>query len=450
MVFNKTQNFYLGGSIKKYLFSFLIMNLIIIFLSCNNKKNENQKTININKIDSGKDEGIEEIETKESDKSKNEEQKKISDDIKQIAKKWEKDYLPNWYWRKTSLATAYGRSTVSILDNLEAAKEAIKKDKPQFAKSLLKKVKKTLDKEPKPRLPLLIFDEIIGKIDQYNDKYKYKFECQARNFVNFLYDYSNNLIFFDTRGKPETKNIKRSTNCFLRGVFIFEDKDGKIFNILAGDKPKKCSNYIAIRTTHSSVIKKVQNNKETKIKLYNFEGNSWDNPSKWRGLTFYETAFNKPIKLSCQTFDKDGEKKLVSINKGVAVIARFKVIKKDTKEEREYTFFKPEPHEAISVAHVATSVEAYNPFQSKKAKPDDLIERKERKKKQINNSEEDYHISQFIKNASQEDIDEIKKESKFYDDLVRTGNEFYLPQSMTDKALALFYASKNKKEIIFK
>lgn len=288
------------------------------------------------------------------------------------------------------------------------------------------------------------------KINYHEDKLKttiqskkHLFDCQAMSFINFIYKNLNNLIFFDNIKKSKIKNIKQRTNRFVNGVFIFEDNNGEIFKILCGDKPKKCSNYIAIRTTHSSVIKKIKKQKETDIKLYNFEKNSWDNPSFGRGLRFYEVAFNKKIKIYYNIFDNN-EKKLKFDEKGVAIISRFKITKKNLKgklEEKRYTFLKLERNKTISMTHVYRAAKRYSFFG--KVKSSFLISRRENSKKQINSSKEDYHISEYINTIDDKTkIKQIKYNCKFYDYYVRTGNEFFIPKSMTDIIKNKFYNSK--------
>ncbi len=257
---------------------------------------------------------------------------------------------------------------------------------------------------------------------------------------------------------------------------------------------QKCGYRESIRSTHSSVIKKVAKNDNYNIRLYNFKHKSWKNPN--RKLLFYEVFFRDKIKISCTNKDE----KIATDKRGVSVVAKFKIVKNKDNTYKTYTFLKIESSPARSLQHALDATNAYvlNPLKKTMKKflnikrnknaefsIKDLPKRKERDYSEIPDSINDTHISEFMNTLNKEydefgkeydkfkkkhdklekknHIQELEKQEKLldcmkenkkkktsikdsclhFDKIIRTGNEFFIPQVMTDELISNFLQNSN-------
>lgn len=271
--------------------------------------------------------------------------------------------------------------------------------------------------------------------------------CNLRNFIQNIYD--SDIIF------PEKE--RRTNECFLRGTFVFEDNDSKMFKMLYNCKHTQSF----WKTTHSEVKKKEAVDASLRlkgtIKMRSVE-EEWDNVKNKKGflekLYQYEMPLEPPFEYSCNK-----ECRAVSSTtecnealkdpKGVALLYHFK-IKAINGIQHAYTFLKLEGHYSISIGHTVAAFDRY--VLKKDAKPADLPSRREDcgekcyfKGKPICDKENidscsiytehsDYHIKQFKKAAPEMAVN-IDKSIDIYSNNVRTGDELFIPQDITNALL---------------
>ncbi len=73
--------------------------------------------------------------------------------------------------------------------------------------------------------------------------------CRAKSFINWVYSPKNKLIFFkNIKNEKYPTLIKSGTNCFIKGVFVFEDDDIEYKTIIT--KEKKPSIFKERRKKH--------------------------------------------------------------------------------------------------------------------------------------------------------------------------------------------------------
>jgi hypothetical protein len=128
---------------------------------------------------------------------------------------------------------------------------------------------------------------------------------------------------------------------------------------------------------------------------------------------------------------------------------RIKAIDKTKVIQRLYTFLKLEGHYSISLGHTKSAFDRY--ILKKDAKPADLPSRredcgekcefkdknicdKEKKSCSVYSEKNDYHIKQF-KLAAPEMADNIDISINIYSEHVRTGDELFVPQDITNALL---------------
>ncbi|MCP3659924.1 MAG: hypothetical protein GY830_06255 [Bacteroidetes bacterium] len=171
---------------KKILFNYTILLIISFFFLfyCQNKLNNKEKSYNFRKKDSSGNTTSSYEDDIEIAELKINQQKDIYENINNITKDWKKNYLSNWY-SQASFLTPKGRSISNVLYYLNKVEDSISRDQSELAKQSLQKIKKIKDRKIKGINSKL--DDIIQKIDDYNSAFKHLYECQARNFCEFLY-----------------------------------------------------------------------------------------------------------------------------------------------------------------------------------------------------------------------------------------------------------------------
>jgi len=271
--------------------------------------------------------------------------------------------------------------------------------------------------------------------------------CNLFTFIQNIYD--SDIIF------PEKE--RRTNECFLRGTFVFEDNESKMFKMLYN-----CQHTQSFwKTTHSEVKNKIAVDASLRlkgtVKLQSVD-EKWDEQKNKKGyiekLYQYEVIIDPPFEYSCNK-----ECRLVSPStdcpeslkdpKGVALLYHFRIKAIDGKQHA-YTFLKLEGHYSLSIGHTVSAFDRY--ILKKNAKPANLPSRREDcgekcefKGKRICNNENkdncseynernDYHIIQFKKAAPDMALS-IDKSIDIYSKNIRTGDELFVPQDITNALL---------------
>ena len=282
-------------------------------------------------------------------------------------------------------------------------------------------------------------------------------KCSIRDFIYYVYD--NDKIF------PQD-DIESKKKCFLRGTFVFEDNNSQIFKLLE----QNCNHTHSFwKTTHEEAKKKDSVVETLRLKS-SLKEEKWkpirDENNNPKHFYQYEHKFNPPIVFAC---DKDcrGENRCNTCEKcnesgyedpkGVVFMYHFK-----TNFGSKYTLLKLEGHYSISLGHTFAAVNRYGFNKTGKTgytttrredcmkdkKGCQLIKKNNCYRLDENNalcssiSFADYHNNKFYYS-----LKDTNKETNFfrslrnYDEYVRTGDEFFIPQQITDYLLTDF---KNK------
>jgi hypothetical protein len=267
--------------------------------------------------------------------------------------------------------------------------------------------------------------------------------CNLRKFIENIY-YSD-IIF------PEKEN--RNNECFLRGTFIFEDNDSIMFKMLYN-----CHHTQSFwKTTHSEVKNKPAVDASLCLKgTVKFQSveEKWDDKKNIKGflekLYQYEVPLEPPFEYSCNKECKDVSptpncSEALKDPKGVALLYHFR-IKAIDEIEHKYTFLKLEGHYSISLGHTISAFDRY--ILKNDGKPANLPSRREDCREKCEffcdkdicsgyNEHKEYHIRQFkkVKEEAPEMLDDIDKSIKIYSENVRTGDELFVPQHITNLLL---------------
>lgn len=273
-------------------------------------------------------------------------------------------------------------------------------------------------------------------------------KCNLRKFIEIVYD--SDIIF------PQKE--KRTNECFLRGTFVFEDNDSIMFKML-----NNCEHTQSFwKTTHSEVKKKDAIDASLHLK-----DNFWNNEKNKKGflekLYQYEVKLEPPFVYSCNKecrVDSPPTECSEELKdpKGVALLYHFRIKTTDKTDviERAYTFLKLEGHYSLSLGHTFSAIARYG-F-NKDGKPANLPSRREdcgekcefkgksdcetenkdaTENKDIcslYNEKNDYHITNFKIEAPEMAVN-IDKSIDIYSTHVRTGDELFVPQDITNALL---------------
>lgn len=279
----------------------------------------------------------------------------------------------------------------------------------------------------------------------------YKGKCHLRDFIINLY--KNDIIF-----NPTEKN------CFLRGTFIFEDNNSEIFSFLNHPKCNTISSFW--KNTHSLARKK--RDVVASFKRKDLLPSKWDNKKKKGFLEKfhqYEHVLVPKLDHLCDleecNIPLDNSMAYcseISDQKGVLLMYHFKTI-----TDRKYTLLKLEGEFSMSIQHGLNALKRYVEKKDHESKiygsrredccknnncdfstcyPDDKFGYS------YNSKLGDSHIHRFIGNIQNSNIDvntinniirDINSSVEYYNRNIRTGDEFFFPQYMTDDLLKLHY-----------
>lgn len=233
------------------------------------------------------------------------------------------------------------------------------------------------------------------------------------DFINKLY--TSKILFPDgeTGGK----------NCFTNGTFIFEDNDNKLFTFL-----KKFSfTSVWFKTTH----KEIKKNDNLICSLKYKENEETCKRNNKKKIYQYEFQLNNGLGQIVQCYTDSMEKR-------VALVYSFKV--KIDQLEKTYVFFKLEDYKAISPQHTLHALSRYVFKTETHQRHEQNILRREdcQKDKKCKIKGNTSYQDEFIINAvgelssiGEKIKNEIKESNKLYNDNVRTGDEFFVPQYFT-------------------
>lgn len=260
----------------------------------------------------------------------------------------------------------------------------------------------------KSYIPITEYRKIVAKNTNKNKNKKIKGGNldELLNFINLLY--KSDVLF--------PQNI----GCFTNGTFIFEDNNFDLFKFLKRFNPKP----VQFKNTHKTI-------RNTNIFRCSQDFKSFpDQKCSNHDIYQYE------IEIPQTTIECENDK----ISKGVALIYHF-----ETNGNMHYVFFKLEGYKAISTAHMMSAINRYLLKKETHKLSHSNIKRREDcfkdkngcilKDKFINNQLLDEHIKNAMEYSSYDIRKGIMDSISFYDQNVRTGDEFFVPQYFTELLL---------------
>lgn len=263
--------------------------------------------------------------------------------------------------------------------------------------------------------------------------------CRSEEFIKVLY------------------NILRQgedNNCFTEGAFVISDQKGEVFKILTHGCVDEKGENNEIRVSYLGYITHDVFLRPTKFKslrsgsrlnkeflidegvlqegyVYNsfkqYENTIRDKKSKPKSLEFLcnPVCNEDPNKAECIESRRN--------TKAIILFYPFVVeenLNMGLKEYRRYLYLKLERNKAISYEHAKDAYEAYlNPVMEDESGFDRRRERttKQNEKRYKDNlNTKDLNFYQKFYN-----IDKDDKELKYYNEFVRSNDEFYIPQKIT-------------------
>ena len=248
---------------------------------------------------------------------------------------------------------------------------------------------------------------------------------KLRHFIQVLYD--SGIVFPSVDLKsPNYKQQQDAADeeCFLRGTFVFEDNSPEnsaipsVFNLLCGSRSWW-------KTTHQEARLKPK-----VLATWNRDKKVWFSEKDRRGhlkkLIHYETKMDPPLTYLCdkgcrkstmkQKLRSCAEKKDV---KRVVLIMCYKA-----ENGKVYTLLKLEGHYSLHLSHQWRAVKRYqlkketNPFYKTTRREDCKTKGK------CTENKEPF----FYANLKPEEI----KDKEYYDSYIRTGQELWVPLSLTN------------------
>lgn len=256
--------------------------------------------------------------------------------------------------------------------------------------------------------------------------------CQSENFINELYKI---LIDHD--------------NCFLEGAFVISDNEGKLFDkITSTCLPNNYRPSFGKLITHDIFLNESKFNKlkQNKTKLdseflknkllyfpdaYLFKFFQYENPLKDKaGKEIEMTYLCDP---ECNKNEKN-ERCIPSRKslKRVMLFYPFQTIDLINRSIHRYLYVKLESSKVISIQHAREAFIAYTnpPVTSNSGYPF-------RRERLRNTTEEVYKIPLRINDAKfYNRFDDINvEEIRYYNNNVRSNDELYIPQALTNKIL---------------
>jgi len=250
----------------------------------------------------------------------------------------------------------------------------------------------------------------------------------------------------------------KNNNCFLEGSFVISDQDGRVFESLTntcfskeGNPLNTMRHSVGGVITHDSFLnpdsfKNVHRGSRldleflaqrniSKIDQYFKSFNQYENDIRDINAGITELTFlcNPECNLDPTLQECIETRKKV---KRIILFYPFMVVKNDPNPSKEirkrYVYLKLEDSHALSLSHVLSAIQAYtNPVSSDSSGFDYRRER-------VKRSDEDRYKS-FLKEKDQSfyyDLFSIGRNNegvKFYNDYVRSNDEFFVPQEMTNR-----------------
>jgi ABC-type antimicrobial peptide transport system permease subunit len=270
-------------------------------------------------------------------------------------------------------------------------------------------------------------------------------ECKSEMFIESLYDV-----------------LRRGTenNCFLEGAFVISDQDSKVLNLLTNTCVKEdgslANNFrssFAGGITHDVFMNKdsfKQVHRGSRLDIDYLIRNNIILPGVYyNSYNQYENEIRNPshkvkeLEFLCNPVCRETPNLPECIEarrkvKRIMLFYPFAVVKNaayaENEEVKRYIYFKLEETPAISVGHAISSVGAYLSPVSRDDSGFDY--RRERM-----TSNDAYRYKAVLRNKDQNfyyqlyNIDANSQDVRFYNDYVRSNDEFYIPQAMTDDIL---------------
>lgn len=246
------------------------------------------------------------------------------------------------------------------------------------------------------------------------------------------------------------KNIYNTINknCFLHGAFVFEDEKGLLLNALTHNcGVNRWRKSLRDEITHNTFMnedkfRKLGRNSIldteflTSMKLYYPRANIWkyyqyENFIKNEGGNTETLKYlcnpkcNQDEKLEECTDDRKAPKK-------VMLFYPFRVKSLEKNVSKRYLYLKLESSPAISVEHAIEAAEAYTTdVKDNSGYP----RRRERLKKKETSYDDKLRIAdnEFYDSLNLSSND--KEDIRFYNDFVRSHNELFIPQSITNRII---------------
>ena len=272
--------------------------------------------------------------------------------------------------------------------------------------------------------------------------------------------------------------------CFLRGSFIFEDKDAKVFKLLKNTGAKRVSNVlhsdtvIIGKTTHMEIKKKV---KEKGLKIRSLILKD-DDEDEWHNDVLEQYEFepkdemkkNIPFTFQCNPTCRENPNGVDSSGvycngledpKNIFFMYHFQISDEEGKynNAKGYTFLKFEGHSTYNLGHAKAAISRY--IQKIDANPGNLVQLREDCIRKDNNNiinkcfyfrkednDNENTLQEEAKNPDEKktvvnlhykpyekmkslNSQEIESSLREYNKNLRTGDEFFVPQFLTKKLL---------------
>lgn len=273
---------------------------------------------------------------------------------------------------------------------------------------------------------------LIQEQEELEENYVVLENCKSEDFINELY-----------------KLLRMYDNCFLEGAFVISDDHGKLFDkITMTCLPNKYRGSAVDIITHDIFLNENKFNKmkENKTKLDTdflknkllyfpndlvFKFFQFENPIKDKSKKEVEMSYLcDPECLQDETNERcTPSRKSI---KRVMLFYPFQTIDLVNRSVHRYLYFKLESSSFISVQHAKEAISAYTnpPTVSKSGYP-------YRRERTTNKSEERYknilrvNDAKFYNKFNNINVEEIR----YYNNNVRSNDELYIPQALTNKIL---------------
>jgi hypothetical protein len=291
--------------------------------------------------------------------------------------------------------------------------------------------------------------------DEEDEKFvEVKFECKSEEFIQILYQILR-------QGRD---------NCFTEGAFVISDENGKVLKLLTKtclddtvkDKIQYDNNYRSSFfgvISHDSFLNSSQFNKgKVGIKLYDQflidkglleEGYTYNTYKQFENPIKDKNHKPKSLQFLCNPICNEQKEREECIEarrntKNVILFYPF-VVEKDEgmgfKVFKQYLYLKLEEHPYISVSHGKEALYAYtSPVFEDESGFDRRRERfaggkgEHKYKQNLRIKDFNFYKEFFVKND--QELSKLQTELEFYNNFVRSNDEFYVPQTMTNDIIS--------------